>query len=396
MKKNFAKINIITKYFWPVAAGIETNILETYASLVDRGWDITAHSTKNSLTESNVYPTLHEEVRGIHLYRYDWKPWGFWPKINLQSHGIVALHNFNVVPHFFFMAATLIQKMLGRKNYALVLTPHGGYNPEWSVFPKLQRIIKRTYHLTVGTWMINWSVDAVRAVSVWEKQEMIESGLKPELITVIHNGIEDQAFENNGKLVSAEFKKKVAQLGRYLIQIGRIHTIKNYETTIRALKNIPDDITFVIAGPVGEEWYLQDLQNLITELGLEKRVIFWGVVRDAEKYYLIQQAQMMVHMAIWESYCNVVHEGMSQGLVCLVANNTALPLLIEDGINGYCIETKDVPALSQKINYVLDPKNSAEMKRIGNHNKKVVEEHSWKNVARNVDKLYRTLIHTNE
>ena len=41
------KIHVITKYFYPVAAGIETNILETYSVLVKKGWDVTVHTSKD-------------------------------------------------------------------------------------------------------------------------------------------------------------------------------------------------------------------------------------------------------------------------------------------------------------------------------------------------------------
>lgn len=392
MKKRIGSVAIITKYFWPVAAGIETNILETYASLVESGWKVSAYTSKNSLTESNVFPADKEIVRKIDVFRHQWHWYGFWPSLDTDSVDIVALHNFNVVPHFFFMLKTIWLKLRGKKQFALTLTPHGGYNPEWRVFPWLQRVVKRFYHQTLGTMLINASVDAVRAVSEWERQEMIAMGIKPQLITVIHNGIEDQAFENNDDLVSDVFKQKIKRLGRYLLQIGRIHTIKNYETTIKALQNLPSDISFVIAGPVGEEWYLESLKQLIKELGLESRVHFIGVVRGAEKYYLIKKACMMVHMAIWESYCNVVHEGMSQGLVCLVANNTALPLLIKNGVNGFCIETKDVTALTEKILFVLNPKNKHEVARISKYNKVSVKEHSWRNVAKRVDQLYQGLL----
>ena len=33
-------IDVITKYFVPVVAGIETNILETYSVLVQKGWKV--------------------------------------------------------------------------------------------------------------------------------------------------------------------------------------------------------------------------------------------------------------------------------------------------------------------------------------------------------------------
>jgi len=176
------------------------------------------------------------------------------------------------------------------------------------------------------------------------------------------------------------------------LQIGRIHTIKNFETTIKALAKLPKDIKFVIAGPVGEPDYKAGLEALIKELGLQDRVIFFGTVFGAEKYYLIKNAQMMVHMAIWESYCNVVHEGMSQGLVCVVADNTALPLLIKDGVNGYCLPAKDVNRLADKIQFVLDNESSPEIKAIKKTNKESVKAHSWSNVAKKMEAWYSGFI----
>ena len=41
------RLHVITRYFYPVAAGIETNILETYSILASRGWDITIHTSKD-------------------------------------------------------------------------------------------------------------------------------------------------------------------------------------------------------------------------------------------------------------------------------------------------------------------------------------------------------------
>jgi glycosyltransferase involved in cell wall biosynthesis len=128
---------------------------------------------------------------------------------------------------------------------------------------------------------------------------------------------------------------------------------------IRALALLPKDVNYVIAGPVQDnDEYLGKLKSLIKELGLEKRVYFIGVVKGVDKYYLIKKAQMMVHMALWESYCNVVHEGLSQGKVCIVADNTALPLLIKNDVNGYCVETTDHEELAKKINYVLENKQT--------------------------------------
>jgi glycosyltransferase involved in cell wall biosynthesis len=377
---NHKKIDVVTKYFYPITAGIETNTLETYSILAQNGWDVTIHTSKDLYLEKNALPD-YEEVRGIKVKRYPFNKLGYTPDIDWQNTDAVCLHNFDIFPHVRIMFYVLWLKITNRKNFGFFLTPHGGFNPVWSIFPKIQAIIKSTYHFTLGTILINLTTDGVRAVSEWEKEEMLKKFVRKDLIRVISNGIEDEAFFDLEQLASDEMKEKVKGLGKYIIQVGRIYPIKNYETTIRALKLADPELKYVIAGPLADKAYEKSLENLIQDLGLVGRVIFMGVVRGVDKFYLIKHAQMMVHMAIWESFCNVVHEGMSQGLVCVVADNTALPYLIKDGINGWCVETHDPVALAQKIDYVMQNLNTDLIQQIQKNNKKFGLQHSWRNVA---------------
>lgn len=395
MTKNNKHIDVVEKYFIPVTAGIEMNIFNTYSVLVEKGWDVTIHTSNDTLTETAVLaPT--DSVNGIKVLRSYFRKWGYWPKIDYKNTDVVALHNFNVVPHFYILTWSLILKILGKKKFVLVLTPHGGFNPEWSIFPKPVAIVKQFYHYTIGTFLINAVVDKMRAVSEWEREEIIKKGVKPEKVMTISNGIEDEAYLNIEKLASKEIRSQVKKNGRYIIQVGRVYPIKNYETTIRALALAPKDLKFLIVGPIQEDeknkYYKSMLDKLISDLKMEERVLFLGVIKGIDKYYLIKHAQMMVHMALWESFCNVVHEGLSQGLVCIVANNTALPLLIKNDINGYCVETMDYKTVAEKINYILKNKNSKEMKDMVIRNKKFGLEDSWRNVAGRMDKLYEQLV----
>ena len=204
--------------------------------------------------------------------------------------------------------------------------------------------------------------------------------------------MEDEAYMYVEKLASSEIKEKVHKFDKYIIQIGRVYSIKNYETTIKALTSVPKDINYVIIGSTQDQAYLDLLKSLIKRLGLDNRIFFTGVIKGVDKYYLIKHAQMMVHMALWESYCNVVHEALSQGLVCIVANNTALPYLIKDGVNGYCVETKDSEGVAEKINYILNNKNSSFIQDMQNINRKYGLENSWRNVAERMDQCYKNLI----
>jgi glycosyltransferase involved in cell wall biosynthesis len=381
------KIAVITKYAYPVAAGIETNILETYAVLVEMGWDVTLYTSNGTLTEKNIIN--HDEVvRGVKIKRFPLKTFFFNLPIPYKEVDVVALHNFNLIPHFFVMIRTGIAKFFKQKTYTLILTPHGGFNPEWSVFPRLQAYIKIFLHYTMGVFIINRVVDGVRAVSNWEKAEMVKKGLTPDLVEVIDNGIEDQAYGDVEAQASDEIKQKVAALGTYIIQVGRIYPIKNYETTIQALPLIPSHIKFVIVGPVADNNYQKQLMQQAADLGVADRLVFFGVVRGSDKYYLIKKARMMVHMALWESFCNVVHEGLSQGLICLVADNTALPFLVKDGVNGFCLPTKDYKQLAEKISYVDAHMNDKEFIDMKARNREYGLENSWRKVAARMDEFY--------
>ncbi len=397
-EKNNKKLNVhvIVKYFFPVTAGIETNVMETYTLLQKNGWNITIHTSKDTATEKNCLPS-REVLRGLSVERYEFNRFGFFPKLSWEKADVLCLHNFDIFPHLLLLLYCFYLKILGKKQFALILTPHGGFNPEWSIFSLLQRTIKKTYHYTIGTFLINSVVDGVRAVSLWERSEMIGKGIQEKKISVIENGIEDEAYMDVEKKASTDIKKRVKEYGKYIIQIGRIYPIKNLETTIKAMTKVPKDIKFIIAGPqdhvLGKDTYKKELDTLIQKLGLQKRVVFAGVVRGVDKYFLIKKAQMMVHMALWESFCNVVHEGLSQGLVCLVANNTALPYLIKDGVNGYCIDTRNWEKVAGKINFVLQNKKSELIQNMKKKNREYGLKNSWEQVADSMYQFYaNTLI----
>ncbi len=382
------KIHVVTKYFFPIVAGIELNILETYKRLAEMGWDVTIHTSKDVYLEKNTLPET-EIVEGLKIKRYHFRWYGFLPKIDYESDQIVSLHNFDIFPHGIILLTNLLLKITSKKKSHLILVPHGGYNPLWTAFPLIKRIIKKTYHQTLAVLLINLTVDAIRPVSEWEKEKMTESGINKNKQKVIVNGLENEAFLDIEKLATDKVKNLIKNFDKYIVQIGRLNRIKNYETTIQALALLPKDIHYIIAGPIQHnDDYQSSLKKLVSELDLENRVHFIGVIEGVDKYYLIKHSQMMVHMALWESYCNVIQEAMSQGKVCVVANNTALPYIIKDGINGYCVETKNSKQLAEKINFVLENKNSEIIKKIEETNKKQVRSNSWDEIARQVNELY--------
>ena len=387
MKKRLKKLQVVSKYFYPVAAGIENNIHKTYLPLVKKGWKITIHTSRDVYDKKNLLP-LNEIKDGLEIKRYEWSfLTGFWPGFDWNEEQIVCLHNFNIVPHFLILIFSLAMKILNRKKFKLIIIPHGGFSPEWSTFPLILRLPKLFYHTVISPFLVNKAVDGVRAVAYWEKSEMVKAGIKSDLIRVITNGIEDEAYEDIEENASSEIKKRLADIGDYIVQIGRIDRIKNQEVTIRALFGIKG-LKFLIVGPVQDIKYKQKLNNLIEKLGLKERVIFLGVVRSFDKYYILKKAKAMVHMALWEGNCNVVNEAWSQKLVCIVADSKGLNEQIRDFKNGFLVKKDDFKTLIKRIEYVLDFRNMKVMNNMIEKNLIYVRNNSWKDVSERVEKFY--------
>lgn len=385
------KVDIISNYFFPVAAGIEQCILNTNTVLAKKGWDITVHTSADTLDTKNIL-VEKEYIRGLKVRRYKKGILGFFPKINWARTNIVNLNNFNVFPHFFILLHVLFLKITGRKKFALIFSPHGGVTPAWNTFPVATRTLKKAYHLTIGAFLINYSVDAIHSISEWEKEEMIKSSIRPDLITVIENGHEEEALEDP-YVVKGDVINSVQKFGKYIISVGRIHKVKNYEVTLKALALLPAKINYVIVGPVSDRKYFQRLKKLISKLKLDQRVFFAGVLRGQEKYYVLRNASAMVHMAHWESFCNCIREGMMQGLICITSNKTILPTIIKDGSNGFVVGINDHPKLAHRIKYILENPSLKVFSTMREVNKGVVLPKNWTRIAEEISLFYTTILY---
>ena len=104
------------------------------------------------------------------------------------------------------------------------------------------------------------------------------------------------------------------------------------------------------------------------------------------------ERQVFLRMAIWESYCNALHEAMSQGCVCIVSKDTASEELIKDGINGFSVPEFNAAAVASKISYIIDPKNKAQIDTMRQRNIAFTKGHSWQEISAQVEKFYTDII----
>ena len=95
-------MHVITRYFYPVASGIETNIAQVYRNLVKNSFDVSIHTSTDTLTEKNILADF-EKIDGLNVKRYKVNLFGFFPRFDWDKTDIVCLHNFNIFPHFLIL-----------------------------------------------------------------------------------------------------------------------------------------------------------------------------------------------------------------------------------------------------------------------------------------------------
>lgn len=361
--KHQGHIDVVSKYFYPVTAGIETNILETYSELVQLGWSITVHTTTDTLNTKNTL-SASDSIRGISIARYPSHGMGYIPAIDFSSTRLICLHNFNIFPHLGIYLITCIRRLLRLRTPNIFLTPHGGFTPEWPTFPRTIRILKRLYHAFVGRWLINTQTGMVRAISQWERQALMNQGVYAKKIVLIKNGLDKAAVQNHEKRVRSSIKKTVRSLGKYFVAVGRIAPIKNYETMIRAMAKHQNSTKLAIIGPIQDGTYFTHLMEIARSLKIKGRIKFLGTLHGSDKYYVISKARCQIHLARWESFCNVVHEAKSLGQICVVANNTALTSLIYNNINGFVVDTFDDCQLAGILKKIENPITNAQRQKM--------------------------------
>jgi glycosyltransferase involved in cell wall biosynthesis len=231
----------------------------------------------------------------------------------------------------------------GRSSAQLVLTRH-------VMFP-LGRVHKLTLRRTARVIAVSQAVaDALRSQAIF----------KPEIVRVIHNGVEVEAFAT-AKTISAPNQPKL-RVGT----VGELAPVKRHEDFIRVAQRIcaeRDDVEFIIAGEDisrdGEN--RRRLAQLIADAHLGDRVHLDGWTEDIAN--LLATFDLFVSTSASESFGMAIVEAMAAGLPMVATETDGAREIVEADVTGRLVPVGDVDAITKSICGLLsDP---AERARLG-------------------------------
>ncbi|MBI2591603.1 MAG: glycosyltransferase family 4 protein [Candidatus Brennerbacteria bacterium] len=187
--------------------------------------------------------------------------------------------------------------------------------------------------------------DAVIAVSENVKKELIETGVNPDKITVIHNAIEDYWFEKSlkpivsnpaivflGRLGGDAFTLKLKGLDRLVHLYSKFPKVKKITICLLSNKKLKDWLRV---------WF-------------ERHQMFVNFKKDLIPNVVDAQAGSILFIpSRYEGFSLSLIEGMSQGLIPVSYRVGVAPEIIVNGENGFLVSSQ-IEAISVIENILKD------------------------------------------
>jgi D-inositol-3-phosphate glycosyltransferase len=132
------------------------------------------------------------------------------------------------------------------------------------------------------------------------------------------------------------------------------------------------------------------LQAMREELDIHDIVLFLGAKDQEVLPYYYAAAEMVVMPSHYESFGMVALEAMAMGRPVIASEVGGLAFLINDGLDGYHVPTRDPEALAGRIYELLSNPNCRE--EMGRAARRNAERFDWGIIARRLLDVYRDLL----
>ncbi|MAG47690.1 hypothetical protein CL617_03715 [archaeon] len=373
------KIGFLIENFYPTTGGAENNCFYL-AKELSKNHEIHIYTSKPENTKS------YEIINNLHIHRYKtlfkYKYYlSFTPgliKVINTDLDILHIHSLGFPYHDLII---LLLKLFN-KNVKLVNTPHGPFMA-LTIYPLHLKLIKNITERLEKP--INNLYDKVIQVNPYQYQWMTTLGIKKNKIEFIPNGIEEDSFNKINEKLDLEKQLKNKTVISY---IGRIDKYKGLDQIIKLLPKFKDLIFIAIGQDVGDK---KRLENLSTNLKVQNQIIFTGKVSEEEKLRILQISNLFILPSDWEAFGIVMLEAMAQENIIISTTTEGGKFLIKENENGFLYDFNNLTQLESILNKIL--KNKKQQEIIIKNNLKKSKEFLWKNISKDLEKLYQSLAH---
>ncbi|MDI6902300.1 MAG: glycosyltransferase family 4 protein [Methanocellales archaeon] len=231
---------------------------------------------------------------------------------------------------------------------------------------------------------IPWS--RVIAISEWLKDRILETGIPPERVTVVYNGVDIHRFRPNigGKMrkkLGVETEKVIFCPSRILSTTeGKIQERKNLFTLLEAASLLKRNFKNfrLLFTAIGSELFAKETyeaRDLMREkartFGIEENIML-NEFSFEEMPHTYAASDLVALPSIDEPFGIVYVEGMASSKPVIGMRSGAAPEVIQDGQTGYLANPGDPRDLADKMLDLLSDERKA--KEFGKNGRRLVEK----------------------
>lgn len=261
-------------------------------------------------------------------------PKGIWKHLDEFSPEIVIVEEFS-----YGTILVLFHRFIKKRKYKIVSICDDSYNmvAENNDFSLAHKLLRR---------FVTPKLDSILLVELKVREWYIQNYNKGFYFPIIKSEESTrQEYERLLPLSKETIDKYKLSNKNVFLFVGRLVTIKNVETAIRAFSKLnQQENTFIIIGDGPERGKLEQLSK-----ELSTNILFLGRLEGDFLNIWYNIANIFILPSILEPFGAVTNEALLAGCYAIVSNKAGSSCLIKNDINGCLFNPQNIEELSEKM-----------------------------------------------
>lgn len=349
----------------------ETFIASKFAGLVDAGWDAHIVCAEEGSWEDfprlAARPELRRRVHRQWPHEPAWKAALLWP-IALATTFLRAPS----VAARYWRQGRRLGRRLARRFYLdaaiIALSPdivHFEFGSQAAGRTDLGKLLGCRLSASFRGYDLNYvglddpdyyvdlwrDVDAIHVLGLDLWRRALRRGCPPDMPhAVIPPAIDVEMFRaDDGDRARVVGDVGTVERPLRVLSVGRLEWKKGYEYGLAAVRHLIESGIAAEYRIVGGGAYFEPLVFARHQMGLDGAVEFLGPLPHAAVVEQMRWADVFLHPAVSEGFCNAVIEAQAMRLPVVASDADGLAENVADGRSGYVVARRDPAAMAEKL-----------------------------------------------
>ncbi len=252
-------------------------------------------------------------------------------------------------------------------------------------FPGYFSIKTRIWHKLLNPKKLLRDFDGIIAVSDSTRLDLTKTfGIKPEKISVIHEGIEENFCTGLDPKKSAEIRTRYMLPKNFFLFLSTLEPRKNLPRLIEAFKNYKirhqDNLKLVLVGTSN--------QKIFSKLHIKPHpdLVLTGFIPETDKPYVFSMAKAFLYPSLFEGFGLPLLEAMKCGTPLITSSCSSMPEICADA--ALYVDPRNTAQIAEAMELILQPQIYESLKR---SMAKRIRNFSWEKCARETIKLFESI-----